>query len=162
MYGIYKFENKRYFFKLSEHDFFQNYNKENFEEVIYNNSQPAINIKFKNSFVNRYEFESLGFGVSKKIYHGDLSLNNILRYKKELILIDNEFERNYSVCFQDLDYLINLYTSKKGHNKLPVNFYWWYNSISIYRKYSINELKKAFEERNKNGCDLSSIVMKSY
>ena len=101
--------------------------------------------------LNRLEFEKFGFGSSSKVYHGDLIRENILANGEEIILIDFEFERDYSSTYQNLDYLLNRMNPTRR-----VDFIWSKENVflllQIYEDCCLNQYEKALIERKRNGC----------
>lgn len=101
--------------------------------------------------LNRLQFEKFGFGLSSKVYHGDLIRENVLTNGKEIILIDFEFERDYSRTYQNLDYLLNRVNPTRR-----ADYIWSKENVflllQIYEKCSLNQYEKALIERKRNGC----------
>jgi len=122
-------------------------------------SQVLIPTTFKHGLLTRSEFESLGYGLTKKIYHGDISKDNILKNNSKIILIDNEFEREYSATFQNLDYLINRFQKSKLSQRTDLNT--WFVYLNMYCVTTHSNVLKAFEERLKNGCDIAKKLLEN-
>lgn len=101
--------------------------------------------------LNRPEFEKFGFGLSSKVYHGDLIRENVLVNGKEIILIDFEFERVYSKTYQNLDYLLNRMNPTRR-----ADFIWSKDNVfrllQIYEDCCSHQYEKALIERKRNGC----------
>ena len=101
--------------------------------------------------LNRIEFEKFGFGLTSKVYHGDLIRENVLANGKEIILIDFEFERDYSRTYQNLDYLLNRVNPTRR-----VDFIWSKDKVflllQIYERCCLQQYENALIERRRNGC----------
>lgn len=106
---------------------------------------------FKHRPLNRLQFEKFGFGLSTKVYHGDLIRENVLTNGKEIILIDFEFERDYSRTYQNLDYLLNRVNPTRR-----ADYIWSKENVflllQIYEECCLNQYEKALIERKRNGC----------
>tara|TARA_Y100000385_G_scaffold288878_1_gene356681 strand:+ start:5816 stop:6481 length:666 start_codon:yes stop_codon:yes gene_type:complete len=119
-------------------------------------SQILVPISFKHGLLTRNEFESLGYGLIKKIYHGDISRDNILKNNSKIILIDNEYEREYSLTFQNLDYLINCFQKSKLSKLSDLNT--WFVYLNMYCETTYSDVLNAFKERLQNGCDIAKKI----
>ena len=119
-------------------------------------SQVLVPISFKHGLLTRNEFESLGYGLIKKSYHGDVSRDNILKDNSKIILIDNEYEREYSLTFQNLDYLINCFKKSKLSKLSDLNT--WFVYLNMYCETTYNDVLNAFKERLQNGCDIAKKI----
>ncbi len=119
-------------------------------------SQILVPISFKHGLLTRNEFESLGYGLIKKIYHGDISRDNILKNNSKIILIDNEYEREYSLTFQNLDYLINCFKKSKLSKLSDLNT--WFVYLNMYCETTYSDVLNAFKERLQNGCDIAKKI----
>ena len=160
VYGIIKTEKGLYFFKHAQF-YFESIisNQSILSRVLLLDNQRFYDLNYKHRIITRKEFESLGFGINKIIYHGDLSKENILIFKDDIILIDDEFSRSYNVVYQNLDYMINS-IGKSSILKKEYNLDFWVNLLGIYDLYTKEQVYDSFIERDLNGCDYSKKVLK--
>ena len=130
------------------------------DKAAYESSSDIINLAKRDIFygrefihrpLNRLEFEKFGYGLSSKRYHGDLIRENVLVNGKEIILIDFEFERDYTSTYQNLDYLLNRMNPTRR-----ADFIWSKENVflllQIYEGCCLNQYEKALIERKRNGC----------
>lgn len=160
VYGIFEENKKLHFFKLSEQIFLKIFNDDNkFLKALQQESQHLIHSNYKHRILTRIEFEKLGYGIKDSNYHGDVSKGNILAYNNDIILIDNEYKGEYSMLFQNVDYLFNLFINNSGEHAKFFNFNWWFIVVQMYTETTTYELEKVFKERIKNGCRLSNKIL---
>tara|TARA_B100000989_G_scaffold298640_1_gene288889 strand:+ start:2576 stop:3241 length:666 start_codon:yes stop_codon:yes gene_type:complete len=162
VYGIVEIEKKLYFFKISENIFIKYFNQTNTtNEFLKDFAQDLIPNFYKHRLLSRFEFEKFGFGLKDSIYHGDISKGNILAYKDDVILIDDEYKSHYSKLFQNLDYLINVFQENNIDSKNIYNINWWFKVLQIYSVVTKDQLIEVFKKRKKNGCDFSKKIIRN-
>lgn len=161
VYGIVMNSVEFFFFKESEDKFNELLNKDIHKLInhLFSIGEKLIPTDYKHNVLSRTEFESIGYGLKDSFYHGDVSKGNVLKYKGDVILIDNEFEGVYSELYQNIDYFINYFY---GNNRIGGNYYnfnWWYSVVQIYKPISKEELVSVFNHRLRNGCDIANKIL---
>lgn len=160
VYGVIRNQGSLEFFKIAE-DIFKTdcIDEVKLTDIINSNGERLIDSGYKHRILTREEFEKLGYGVDKGLYHGDISKGNVFIKNDDVILIDNEFEKVYPVNYQNLDYLINALGNKRSSFPFE-DLEWWLAALSIYTPITMMELIEMFEMRKDNGCDLAINILK--
>lgn len=162
VYGIIQNKTEYKFFKLPEERFNKliNQNIDTLMDYLFSIGDKLVPLNYKSGTLNRSEFESFEYGLKDSFYHGDISKGNVLKFKNEIILIDNEFEGMYSELFQNVDYLINRFYGNIKIGNRYYEFEWWLSVMQMYRPTSKEELMSVLEQRLLNGCDISKKILK--
>jgi hypothetical protein len=160
VYGILERDENLFFFKVSEKKFNSIFeNIQNNIESLFDVSEKLIPSYYKHRILSRIEFENLGFGLKKTIYHGDISKGNILVYKNDIKLIDDEYKGTYTELYQNVDYLINLFEYHKIEDDKFYDINWWHIIVQMYSETDKKEVINVFKKRLLNGCNFSSKIV---